>query len=1292
MFRHTLLREPLDSRIGRTGPSRSRSIFLPALALLFTLAAPLARAQTISINFQGGQGADLTPMDPTEVAGVVRVAHWNNAPGATGTLSSLTDSTGATVPGGTVTYSGSPNTWANGLADAPGDNRLLKGYLDTNNTSVTTVAVTGLDAAATYSVYVYATGDSGGRVGQYAVGNQTFYLTEQDGGAFSGTYTQSSSTTAVNATVGNYVVFTVAGQNNFTLTATPVANGNTARAPLNGIQIFKVVQPPAAPTGLAATVADTTATLTWNAVAGASSYILKRSLTPGGPYTTLATGLSGAAYTDAGLTNGTTYYYVVQAVNKNGTSANSNEASAKPVPAVTGTGIFSVNFVGGNGTIVPTPMDPTEVAGAAPAANWNNFTATNGQVSNLLDSAGAATSASVTVGGSTNLWAAGIGDTPGNYRMMEGYLDSGNTTTTSVTLSGLSPSKTYLIYVYAARDNGDSAGLYSIGSQTFVMQPGIFAGTFTQATSTDPTKPTAGNYVVFQVTGQGSYTVTATPDQATGGYRSPINGIQAIVLTAPTAPTNLAAVGLDSSVYLSWTGVAVASSYNVKRSTTPGGPYTTVATGVVGATYTDTGLTNGTTYYYVVSATNSIGTSGNSNEASAKTIAASIGTGNGLYGVYYTPGTVDFSAETTGTVVFSNVVPVVNFNQGNAGVNYNPLPWPSGVLGTQFTAVWSGKFQAPYTGSYVFRTITDDGARLTVNGTVLFDDETGHAPLANTGAAITLTAGQKYDIKFEFTQQGGGRTAQLLYSPLGSGFQIVPQSQLSTNFAQGPDAPTNLIALGHNKSVQLYWTGGLNTASFNVKRSLTAGGPYTTVATGVTAPSFVDTGLTNGTKYYYVVSATNNIGTSSNSNEASATPVNVISTIAYWRFEGGTAGSTVALAPSQIPDLTGKGNTLQTPDAGATPNYSALVPGNPTNPAASNLLSLDFSTPTTNGDPTRFVDTSGATGDINTHTFNQFTIEASFNSKAVGTTQTFVGKDGFGFLGDPTVANATLYFQIQGGVVSIRGHQGDQTFIICDGTTVIQPNQWYNAAAVSDGFFLSLYLQSTPGGAYTLENSVSFVGPLFDGQGLPFSVGRGFYNNTQVDQMNGLVDEVRISDNALDPSQFLFASSGGTTVTGKVALEGVSDLSATNVNAPRGTVHIEFRTPGTTTALKSFDVALTPVGAGSPLGTFSVSGVPAGTYDVALKGSKQLRVVIPNVAFTGSSFALPGNITLPGGDATNDNIVDIGDFGILVNSYNGDATIAGSGYNAAADFNYDGVVDIGDFGVLVNEYNNSGAP
>jgi pectate lyase len=93
--------------------------------------------------------------------------------------------------------------------------------------------------------------------------------------------------------------------------------------------------PPAAPTGLAATAGNAQVTLNWNASSGASSYNVKRSTTSGGPYTTIATGVTSTSYTNTGLANGTTYFYVVSAVNSFGESGNSNQASATPTATST---------------------------------------------------------------------------------------------------------------------------------------------------------------------------------------------------------------------------------------------------------------------------------------------------------------------------------------------------------------------------------------------------------------------------------------------------------------------------------------------------------------------------------------------------------------------------------------------------------------------------------------------------------------------------------------------------------------------------------------------------------------------------------------------------------------------------------------------------------------------------------------------------------------------------------------------------------------------------------------------
>jgi cellulose 1,4-beta-cellobiosidase len=86
---------------------------------------------------------------------------------------------------------------------------------------------------------------------------------------------------------------------------------------------------PQPPSGLKATAGNTQVSLRWNASAGAASYNVKRGTASGGPYTIVAS-LSSTSFTDIGLTNGTTYYYVVTAVNSAGESGNSSEVNATP--------------------------------------------------------------------------------------------------------------------------------------------------------------------------------------------------------------------------------------------------------------------------------------------------------------------------------------------------------------------------------------------------------------------------------------------------------------------------------------------------------------------------------------------------------------------------------------------------------------------------------------------------------------------------------------------------------------------------------------------------------------------------------------------------------------------------------------------------------------------------------------------------------------------------------------------------------------------------------------------------
>jgi len=89
-------------------------------------------------------------------------------------------------------------------------------------------------------------------------------------------------------------------------------------------------------------------------------------------------------------------------------------------------------------------------------------------------------------------------------------------------------------------------------------------------------------------------------------------------------------------------------------------------------------------------------------------------------------------------------------------------------------------------------------------------------------------------------------------------------------------APTGLIATAGNAQVSLSWTASAGTITYNVYRGTTPGGESATpIATGITGTTYMNTGLSNGTTYYYKIAAVNNIGTSAKSSEASATPAGV---------------------------------------------------------------------------------------------------------------------------------------------------------------------------------------------------------------------------------------------------------------------------------------------------------------------------------------------------------------------------------------------------------------------------------
>ena len=152
------------------------------------------------------------------------------------------------------------------------------------------------------------------------------------------------------------------------------------------------------------------------------------------------------------------------------------------------------------------------------------------------------------------------------------------------------------------------------GASGYHVKRSIVSGAETQISA-----PTSNSYTDTGLTNGTKYfyVVSAVNSGGESGNSSEVSATPSAPLTAPATPTGLQATGGNAQVSLSWSASTGATSYNVKRSTTNGGPYNTAVASPTATNYTDTTVNNGTAYYYVVSAVNTAGQSANSAQASA---------------------------------------------------------------------------------------------------------------------------------------------------------------------------------------------------------------------------------------------------------------------------------------------------------------------------------------------------------------------------------------------------------------------------------------------------------------------------------------------------------------------------------------------------------------------------------------------------------------------------------------------------------------------------------------------------
>ncbi|MGH7952171.1 MAG: RICIN domain-containing protein, partial [Limisphaerales bacterium] len=556
-----------------------------------------------------------------------------------------------------------------------------------------------------------------------------------------------------------------------------VANGNPS-APMTF-----TYSPPSAPTGLAATAGNAQASVSWNSVSGATSYTLLRSTTSGLYYLPV-TNTTGTSYTDSGLVNGMTYYYVVGALGSGGLSDYSSQASVTPVG--------------------PPPVPAQFTASGAyqqVVLTWNlSFGATNYTVARSMSSGGPFTTIGTSYG--------------------PGYDD------TSVTAG-----TTYYYEVTANGPNGTSTTA-PLSATPFTVAVGTVYEIYNQSGGyalDDPNGGGAGTGMDQQnYTGMSQQWVVASVG---GGHYEIISALNGLALTATNIQSQLVLKSYVGANDQLWTLTANGTNYNIRN----------VGTG------------------------DNIDDWGGGSDTLVGNWDASSSNANQIWTLIAPPtiqGTYKITNPSGGGYALDDP------SSGGSGTGVNQVTY--GGVDQQWTIQSAG-------GAYYEILSTVNGLSLTAPGSrsqLVLQTFTG----ANN-QLWTVTASGTGDGTYNIGNIGTGGNADDWGG--GSGTIVgnwdadsgnANQQWTLTFLSRGsaPATPTGLNATAGNAQVTLLWNTSSGATGYNVKRSTSSGGPYTIIASPIVA-NYADTGLTNGTTYYYVVSAVNSSGESADSSETTAT-------------------------------------------------------------------------------------------------------------------------------------------------------------------------------------------------------------------------------------------------------------------------------------------------------------------------------------------------------------------------------------------------------------------------------------
>jgi rhamnogalacturonan endolyase len=501
---------------------------------------------------------------------------------------------------------------------------------------------------------------------------------------------------------------------------------------------------PPAPSSATAYAGNGRNLISWPVQSGATSYNVLRSTTSGSGYVAVTNGIVGpvcgsgpnnATWLDTAAVNGTTYYYVVQSVNPSGTSTNSPQ-SAGTTPSAA---------ISSSAPAAPASVTISGVAHHSATVNWAASVGANFYTvyrSTLVDNGG----------GSSNVL---------------GTVVLNNTNTSlSFTDTAVTDGTTYGYYVTAASAGGTSGNSLTAVAKPIPAPPSSAPGTFTGLFNSTSivlnwsSVPEAIGYIIRRATNSSGpfvYVQNITPTKFTDSGLDPsltyyyqvaaVNAAgvstnsSATVVPPPTPPISLSAFPGNAQVLLSWTAVPGVTGYYLYSGTASGDETNLLAADLSGTMFTNTGLINGTTYYYVVASTNASSLGPNSPEADATPSASIIfaprnliWAGDGAANIWDASGVANCQTNSVrtkfingDTLTFdstgSNNVPIVvagtplpALTVFNATKNYT-LNGPGSIAGTNvLLKTGSGTLTLNNTNTYTGGTIISNSTVLTGNG------------------------------------------------------------------------------------------------------------------------------------------------------------------------------------------------------------------------------------------------------------------------------------------------------------------------------------------------------------------------------------------------------------------------------------------------------------------------------------------------------------------------------------------------------------------------------------------------